>query len=139
MERTLKRLNVGVGADHIDTLIRARKPLLAIIELIWNSLDADAKRVSVILTPNGLSGLDTIQIEDDGDGITPEEFDEGFGQLGDSWKKRSQRTKKFARALHGKKGVGRYRAFSWWGGGMGHSLCLRIDGLGVRDNVRYER
>ncbi|MFL6427632.1 MAG: ATP-binding protein, partial [Acidobacteriaceae bacterium] len=111
----MKRLSVGVGADHIDSLARARKPLLAIVELIWNALDADAKRVSVILTPNGLAGLDTVQVEDDGDGISPDEFDIGFGQLGDSWKKRAERTKTLGRALHGKRGVGRYRALSLGG------------------------
>ncbi len=111
----MKRLNVAVGADHIDGLARARKPLLAIVELIWNSLDADAKKVNVILTPNDLAGLSNIQIEDDGTGISPEEFDIGFGQLGDSWKKRAERTKTLGRALHGKKGIGRYRALSLGG------------------------
>jgi hypothetical protein len=111
----VKRISVAVGADHIDSLARARKPLLAVIELIWNALDADAKKVAVILTPNGLSGLDSIQIEDDGTGIPPEEFDSGFGQLGDSWKRRSERTKVLGRALHGKKGIGRYRALSLGG------------------------
>ena len=69
----------------------------------------------MVLTPNGLGGLDTIQVEDDGNGILPDEFDLGFGQLGDSWKKRAERTKTLGRALHGKKGIGRYRAFSLGG------------------------
>jgi hypothetical protein len=111
----VKRISVAVGADHIDSLARARKPLLAVIELIWNALDADAKKVSVILTPNGLTGLDAIQVEDNGVGIAPEEFDTGFGQLGDSWKKRTERTKILGRVLHGKKGIGRYRALSLGG------------------------
>jgi hypothetical protein len=111
----LKKISIAVGADHIDSLARARKPLLALIELIWNALDADAKKVAVILTPNGLSGLDLIQIEDDGTGIPPEEFDAGFGQLGDSWKRLSERTKVLGRALHGKRGIGRYRALSLGG------------------------
>ena len=110
--RIVKRISVVVGADHIDSLARARKPLLAVVELIWNALDADAKNVAVILTPNGLSGLESIQIEDDGIGISPDEFDLGFGQLGDSWKSRTARTKILGRALHGRKGVGRYRALS---------------------------
>lgn len=111
----MKRLTVSVGVDHIESLARARKPLLAIIELIWNAFDADAKRVDVILTPNELRGLESIQIEDDGDGIKPAEFEIGFGQLGDSWKSRAERTKTLGRALHGKRGVGRYRALSLGG------------------------
>ena len=129
----MKRLNVGVGADHIESLARARKPLSALIELIWNALDADAKRVSVFLTPNELSGLDSIQVEDNGSGIQPEEFDSGFGQLGDSWKKRAERTRSLGRALHGKKGVGRFRALS-----LGGTVVWRTRFKADAETLSYE-
>nr|AOS95273.1 DNA mismatch repair enzyme [uncultured bacterium] len=111
----MRELNVSVGADHIEGLSKARKPLLAIVELIWNSLDADAKKVAVTITPNDLKGIDSLQVSDDGTGITPAELDLAFGQLGDSWKKTATRTKTYGRALHGKRGVGRYRAFALGG------------------------
>ena len=111
----MKQITVSVGSDHIDAIARARKPVLALAEIVWNALDADAKTVTVTLTPNSLGGLDAIRVEDDGDGIRPEELDLAFGQLGDSWKKRAERTKGLARALHGKRGIGRYRALALGG------------------------
>lgn len=108
----MKEFNVSVGADHIRALSRAQKPVLGIAELIWNSLDADATRVRVILTPNDLRGIESIQVEDNGTGIPPMELESAFGQLGDSWKRDAVVTKSLGRVLHGKKGVGRYRALA---------------------------
>ena len=39
--------SVTAHADHIAKLKSAKKPLIAIAGLIWNALDADAKRVDV--------------------------------------------------------------------------------------------
>ncbi len=84
-------------------------------ELIWNALDADAKAVRVIITPNDLQGIELIEVADDGTGINPAELDLSFGQLGDSWKKAATKTRELGRALHGERGVGRYRAFALGG------------------------
>jgi len=116
----MREFSVSVGADHISALSRARKPVLGIAELIWNALDADATRVRVVLTPNDLRGIESILVEDNGTGISPSELETAFGQLGDSWKRQATVTKSLGRVLHGKKGVGRYRA------------------LGIGDNVTWE-
>src|ERR1700722_15168672 len=108
----MREFSVSVGADHIQAISRARKPLLGIAELIWNALDADATRVRVVITPNDLKGVETVLVEDNGTGILPSELETAFGQLGDSWKRLANETKSLHRALHGKKGVGRYRAFA---------------------------
>jgi hypothetical protein len=108
----MREFNVSVGVDHIQAISRARKPLLGIAELIWNALDADATRVRVVITPNELKGVETVLVEDNGTGILPSELETAFGQLGDSWKRLANETKGLHRALHGKKGVGRYRAFA---------------------------
>jgi len=108
----VKEFSVSVGADHINAIARARKPVLGIAELIWNALDADATRVRVIITPNDLRGIESIQVDDNGTGISPEELETAFGQLGDSWKRQAAVTRSLGRALHGKKGVGRYRALA---------------------------
>ena len=108
----MREFSVSVGADHIQAISRARKPLLGIAELIWNALDADATRVRVVITPNDLKGVETVLVEDNGTGILPTELETAFGQLGDSWKRLANETKSLHRALHGKKGVGRYRAFA---------------------------
>jgi hypothetical protein len=108
----MREFSVSVGVDHISALSRARKPVLGIAELIWNALDADATRVRVVLTPNDLRGIESIEVEDNGTGIPPQELETAFGQLGDSWKRQATVTKLLGRVLHGKKGVGRYRALA---------------------------
>ncbi|WP_421938083.1 ATP-binding protein [Phenylobacterium sp.] len=91
-------------------IARAR-PLTAIAELIWNSLDADANNVTVYFDENEL-GLRGVVVEDDGQGATPDEAREFFRRLGGSWKRPGARTKKHGRVLHGSQGQGRYKALS---------------------------
>src|SRR6266542_743469 len=45
-------------------------------------------------------------------GISSDEVEATYGRIGDSWKKRSERTKNGVRVLHGKLGEGRLRAFA---------------------------
>lgn len=109
----------GMSGDAIkvvaqrDTFLRIARarPLTAIAELIWNSLDADANNVTVYFDENEL-GLRGVVVEDDGQGATPDEAKEFFRRLGGSWKKPGGRTKKHGRVLHGNQGQGRYKALS---------------------------
>ncbi|HXM40485.1 MAG TPA: hypothetical protein VN924_04490 [Bryobacteraceae bacterium] len=45
--RHMQTLTLDVRQDHIDRLSKAKKPILSIAELIWNSVDADATEVAV--------------------------------------------------------------------------------------------
>lgn len=104
--------NISVQAkqDFLKSMTANVTPLAAVSELIWNGFDAGAQHVKVILEPNELQGLHAIRVSDDGDGIDRSQLDALFGGLGDSWKAKNQRYK--GRALHGKKGKGRFRAFA---------------------------
>jgi DNA mismatch repair ATPase MutL len=42
---------------------------MALAEVIWNGLDANANRVTVRFDRNGLETIDTIRVIDDGNGI----------------------------------------------------------------------
>src|SRR5437763_11173568 len=42
----METLTIQVTQDHIDRIAKAKKPILGIAELIWNSVDADAKHVT---------------------------------------------------------------------------------------------
>lgn len=75
----------------------------AISEYVWNAFDANAKTVIINTIPNGLSGLTSIEIIDDGMGINFDEIDDTFGQFLDS-KKRIKRTP----TTRGHKGKGRF-------------------------------
>ncbi|HTC95866.1 MAG TPA: ATP-binding protein [Terriglobales bacterium] len=83
----------------------------ALIELIKNAYDADAKRVTVY----GESLEDTnkgfIRIVDDGVGMTPELFEEGFLRIASRGKEQGDRRSiKFKRRYTGAKGIGRLAA-----------------------------
>lgn len=106
------RICVAVKKDHLQRLAVTKKAIFAIAELIWNSLDADATHVQVVLKKNKLGGVEEIRVSDDGHGIHVEEAEAAFGNLGGSWKTQSGRSKNRKRLLHGRAGKGRFRAFS---------------------------
>lgn len=106
------RITVKIGNDHLETLARPSSSLLGVAELIWNSLDAEARTVSVRLVENELEGIEAVKVIDDGHGMTPEEADAAFSHLGASWKRKASRSKNGKRLLHGREGKGRWRAFS---------------------------
>ncbi len=108
----MKEIHVEVKADHLRKLAMVRKSILAIVELVWNSLDADATKVYVEFAHNRLGGLQTITVADNGHGIDYEEAFPAFQNLGGSWKTNQGRSKTKRRLLHGKAGKGRFRAFS---------------------------
>ncbi len=106
-----KRIYVQAQADHIESLFRA-SPLMAIEELVWNALDADAKEVKVDLITNALGAVEAIRISDDGTGIDVLNADNTFGNLGGSWKREGKGTVNNLRRLHGRHGRGRFKAFA---------------------------
>lgn len=107
----MKTITVQVREDHLETLART-KPMNALAELIWNALDAEATDVRVEFVENDLEGVDCIRIHDNGHGLDYDEALTVFRNLGGSWKREGMRTRERKRALHGKYGKGRFRAFS---------------------------
>lgn len=103
---------VGVAEDFLQKIGRA-KPLVAIQELIWNALDADAKRVEVRTgTMLGDHGVEQIEVIDNGTGIEPQDVELFFTNIGGSWKAKASHTRRESRVLHGKEGKGRFLAHS---------------------------
>ena len=108
----MKEVRVEVQSDHLERMAHVRKPLLAVAELVWNSLDADADQVKVTLSANELGGVTRVRVSDNGHGIHYDESVPAFKNLGGSPKRLTQRTRDRRRLLHGKAGKGRFRAFS---------------------------
>jgi len=102
-------IKVDVKPDFLVALT-ASTPINAVAELIWNGFDAKAQHVRVFLEPNELKGLHAVRVTDDGDGISWGHAAVLFGGLGDSWKSKVHRHN--GRALHGKNGKGRFKAFA---------------------------
>ena len=83
------------------------KPHIALAELVKNSYDADATEVTIKLTPNKDSpNKGSIEIIDDGHGMTVDEFENFWMRIGTIHKKEEERSRG-GRLMTGSKGVGR--------------------------------
>ncbi|OPY85487.1 MAG: DNA mismatch repair protein [Syntrophorhabdus sp. PtaU1.Bin153] len=102
---------VEVQTDFLEKIARA-KPIQALTELIWNSLDADATNVNVTFDYYSLGGMSRIVIADNGTGIEFAKAPDFFKKLGGSWKRPGRITDKEGRFLHGQDGRGRFKAFA---------------------------
>lgn len=71
-------------------------------ELVNNSFDADAKEVHIFVKPDA----DRIIIEDDGVGMTREEFQRHFGRVSESYKREESDITESGRKKIGKIGIG---------------------------------
>jgi hypothetical protein len=105
----MTKVHVTAKRDFLESITNA-KPISALAELVWNGFDAGSEQVQVFLELNQLDGIQAIRIRDHGDGIDHSKVDALFGSLGDSWKKTKGREN--GRALHGKNGKGRFKAFA---------------------------
>ena len=105
----MKKLPVAAKKDFIKSISSA-KPIDALAELIWNGFDAGSDRVQVFLNLNEINSVEHIRVRDFGYGIDPANAADFFGNLGESWKK--QKARDNGRALHGKNGKGRFKAFA---------------------------
>ncbi len=101
---------VEVQSDFLEKITRA-KPVQALAEFIWNSLDADASTINVTVEENGLGVMSKIIVRDNGTGMKYEKAPEQFRSLGGSWK-RTRATTEEGRFLHGQNGRGRFKAFA---------------------------
>ncbi|MEK7889165.1 ATP-binding protein [Burkholderia contaminans] len=104
-------IHVDAKPDHLASLARG-KPVMAIAELIWNALDADADRVRVSVVENDLGNPVAIEVVDNGVGITIDEAESAFGSLGGSWKREHRVTARTSKKMHGRNGKGRFKAFA---------------------------
>jgi len=108
----MKELSVKVQSDYLERMVTVKNPVLAVAELIWNALDAEATTVRVGFALNDMSAVERVNVTDDGHGMDYDDVTSSFEKLGGSWKKYSTHSKGGARRLHGKRGQGRFQAFS---------------------------
>lgn len=102
-------ITVNLSNDHIERVSKST-PIRTIEELIWNSLDADATKVSIRIEKTEL-GNASITIEDNGEGISLKQANDYLSYIGNSWKAKKDETSS-GRSIHGHKGEGRFKAFS---------------------------
>jgi hypothetical protein len=111
----MPRGTVQVEGDHLERLASGAAHK-ALAELIWNSLDAEATHVQVVLHFSSLAGKEAIgeiNVIDDGHGIPRDEVDTYFEHLGGSWKAFTGGLSKNKKVpLHGRNGQGRFKALA---------------------------
>lgn len=126
----MEDLVLTASGDHVARLAHEGDPVRAVIELIWNAVDAEATNVVVTMERSSMDAIDQVRVEDDGHGISSDEVAATFGRIGGSWKSLSEKSKNGKRYLHGKLGEGRLRAFP---------LGSRVSWVSVSDNTIGQR
>jgi hypothetical protein len=108
----MQRLHIEAKDDHVLRLAHRDQPVAAIIELVWNALDAEARRVNVVIERNAMDAVEAVRVEDDGHGIPPEAVPAAFEHLGGSWKAAAKVSPNLKRRMNGSNGQGRIRGFA---------------------------
>ena len=111
-----EELHFTTDAGLIDRLGRelVARQETALIELVKNSFDADARSVTVTLE------RDALTIEDDGIGMNRDELVDGFLRLASTLKVHEPTSRIFKRQRAGRKGIGRFSTQR-----LGRVLCLK--------------
>jgi signal transduction histidine kinase len=89
-----------------DELISSE--VVALIELVKNSYDADATRVLLRFKEPLEPGKGSIDVIDDGHGMTVETVDSAWLEPATPYRRRSIRSEEFGRPVLGEKGIGRF-------------------------------
>lgn len=106
----MTRRTLGTANDFVYKLTRC-KPIEGLLELLWNSLDADATKISINYSVDAIQSLVDITISDNGIGMSLKRAEEEFNKLGGSHKKFELKSPT-GRDYHGSEGKGRYKALS---------------------------
>ncbi len=139
-----KSIRVQVEKDHISKQTKS-PPHLALAEIIWNALDADATQVEVQFKESPIQGLgiEQIIVRDDGHGMPYQEAEKLFASLGGSWKAHKRISKLQGRFLHGQEGKGRFKAFAlgrvveWHVNYKENDQFFAFDIQGLADNIDH--
>jgi hypothetical protein len=108
----MRRLHIDAKDDLILRLAHRDQPVQAVIELIWNSLDAEAGDVNVVIERDAMDAVERVRIEDNGHGMAPEAIPSAFQHLGGSWKATARLSPNIKRRMNGRNGQGRIRGFA---------------------------
>ena len=101
------RFSVDAGIiDRLGTELVARQET-AVSELVKNSYDADALKVTLTFEDSDLTG-GTLFIEDDGLGMTKEQLINGFMRISSTDKLHNPISERYKRNRAGQKGIGRF-------------------------------
>lgn len=87
MENWTSSGTTQIPDEGIKKHFKSYEPCDALIELIWNGIDANAKNITITINENEFGSVDSAYVLDNGDGIDFINIDENFGKFNDSAKK----------------------------------------------------
>jgi len=129
-----KTLQLNYSGRIIDQLgiQMYQSPVAAVAELVANAWDADAETVKISL-PNTLDDAAEITLEDDGIGMTFEECEERYLNVGycRRGENPTERSAKKDRPILGRKGIGKFAGF-------GIARCINIQTVSENTGERTE-
>lgn len=103
---------VQLTTEGIKKHLDSTTPSQALVEYVWNGLDAKANLVDVSFDLNPAGGVTAIRVADNGTGIPFEMLEQKFGVFMESEKiKQRQATRRISSETHGKDGIGRLTFF----------------------------
>lgn len=103
------RFSVDAGIINRLGMELVAKHETAVSELVKNAYDADATKVKILFKDSVRKG-GTLEIHDNGSGMTKEQLINGFMRLSSSEKLHFPMSPKYNRKRAGKKGIGRFSA-----------------------------
>ena len=91
----MEELELQTSDDLVSRLAHEGDPVRAVVELVWNAIDAEAASVEVLLERSESDAVVGVKVVDDGHGISSDEVRGTFGRIGDSWKKLATRQSRY--------------------------------------------
>lgn len=80
----MSELVLQASDDLVARLAHERDAVRAVVELIWNGIDAEAAAVTVELRRDVADAIASVVVTDDGHGISSDEVETTFGRIGGS-------------------------------------------------------
>ena len=105
---------IALETNGIKRALKGVRPCNAISEFIWNGFDAEATQVSLSFIRNHLNSIASIEIKDNGYGISKDSFFHKFHRAFESPKPKTiTANRKNSSIIHGRNGVGRFTFLFW--------------------------
>ena len=104
---------IQIGTSGVKKSLRRYTPMKSLVEYIWNGFDAKATKIEIKCNKNAMGFVESIEIKDNGYGISKDKLHEKFKPFYESKKQINPDEVRDKSAVHGKNGIGRLTFFKF--------------------------